>query len=149
MNKHKRSSIDGPNPKRKSGWARKKEANERNLKHIIAQDKKQLKLNFIQSGQSNSRLVAIDVNDKGLNDDLKHMESTNMDIKIQPFSTLIVSSTSKNTRKENCTITQSKTPFISIRNYDAESLSDFKSQEFMDDTNGQTTNNLDLNEASQ
>lgn len=149
MNKHKRNSSDGPNPKRKSGWARKKEANERNLKHIIAQDKKQLKLNFIQSGQSNSRLVAIDVNDKGLNDDLKHMESTNMDIKIQPFSTLIVSSTSKNTRKENCTITQSKTPFISTHNYDAESSADFKSQEFMDDTIGQTTNNLDLNESSQ
>lgn len=83
MNKHKRSSSDGPNPKRKSGWARKKEANERNLKHIIAQDKKQLKLNFIQSGQSNSQLVAIGVNDEGLNDDLKHMDINFQKVKVQ------------------------------------------------------------------
>lgn len=73
-----RSSSDGLNPKRKFNGSHRKETEEYKIR-IITQDKQiAVKLNFGQSGQSESQLIVIEINDEGLVDvDLKHHESTN------------------------------------------------------------------------
>lgn len=139
MEERKHSISDGPIPKRKSGGARRKEANQQKLRSI-ALDKKQLKLNFGQNlNEFKSQLVSTDKNDEEFDDDdLKHRGSINTDKQISQFSSLLVPVTSNgSTPKENAIVTETEVSFIST--HGSESSVDLRTQEI-------TNKNIEIQE---
>lgn len=129
MEERKRSISDGPIPKRKSGGARKKEANQKKL-NSIALDKKQLKLNFGQNlSELKSQLVSTDQNEEEFyDDDLKHHGFINTDIQISKLSSLLVPVTSNDSKlKKNVIVTETEVSFIST--HGSESSVDLRTQE--------------------